>query len=364
MKRTLSFLLALLFLSACSGISGTSGDSAAPPAKAGALSPGELSAEEQAEPRETKLNLKETQNLPFAEFTLESADILRRVGGEGRNATYHSAPDGKRFFAVSGPISNKHTSAIQLSNIVGEVVFDDTYTFTLNVTATQGNYLNSKMEPFAEGKLVFYAEIPEEYADTFTKATVRFGFDDAFEKKPADLASAAHVYSIETSKEESAKNPIDTHPFVPVKLKLKESIKAKSVTISFSKVELLKKMRVKYKNSTYSYFQTAGTQALCLVGTIKNTGKKAIKPEINGYVIIDGNQYEVQDWLVGAKSFKVPAKGSCKVYLFAELPSAVAKKLKTAEFYFGFNDGFTNTAFTPIEECQYAYSLTYKKTNK
>lgn len=332
MKKTISLLLVLLLVF-------------------GFLPAGARAADE----AKTTLNLGETQAFDFVNFTLEKAELYKKI----KIGTYYwSATEGKQCLFLSGSIENTHTSSYSLQNITGDFLIDDTYSFSLNAVIVEGTSMKSVADPFAKGTLYLFAELPDELAAKMTSAVVRFGFNDNFETKPEKLSDAKYSYQLTVSKEEGAAIPIDLHEFAPVKYKLKDTLKAESLKLTFSKSVVAKKVKMNIsKNSFYYEEAGSGQKIVGLTGTVSNTGKAELQPEVAGYVLIDGVKYSMETRLI---NYKLPSKGKSMILLYAQIPNSVLKNNSSAEIYFGFDDSFTNGYGSEPEDCQFAYFCTVK----
>ena len=309
---------------------------------------------EGAEP--TALVFGEAQTLDFIEFTMTKADLYGKLF---YGTWYTQAPQGKQYIAISGPARNTSDRYMELGKIIGEVVIDDTYTFSMSrFFAESGSYKNT-MEPLSEGTLYLYAEIPDELAESLTSASFRFGFNENLEEKPEKLEEAKYTYKADVSKGEDSPVSIDLHKFSPVKYKLKDELKAKSVKLTFTKKVAKKEVKLNYAKNNYYYYEAkSDCKMVGLQGTLTNTGKTPLEINLAGYLLIGDLRYEMN--LGYAGNYRISPKEKTNVLLYVNVPESVLKKADSAKVYFGFNDELANGYGFEPEDCQYSYVYTLK----
>ena len=308
---------------------------------------------EGAEP--TALAFGEAQTLDFIEFTFTKADLYNKIYYSN---WYMSATKGKQYISVSGPVRNTSDHYQELGKIIGEVVIDDTYTFSMSRFFVEADSYKSVMDPLSEGTLYLYAEIPDELAESFTSASFRFGFNENLEEKPEKLENAEYIYQIDASKGEDSSVAIDLHKFSPVKYKLKDELKAESLKLTFNKKVAKKKVSMSDgRDYPWTYEAESGRKYIGLLGTVSNTGKGTIQPRISGYVQVGDLKYTLD---TNAYDYRLGPKCKTMVFVGAEVPDSVLKKADSVKICFGFSDGFTNYYDSLPEDCQYAYVYTLK----
>ena len=347
MKRMISIILAvLLFFGLLPVGARAEGDETA-------------AAEETAAPaaEEAPAYLVEPQTLGFVEFSLSKADLYRKIKVSNY---YYEATEGKQFLFLSGQIRNTFNSSYSLGKIAGECLVDDTYSFSLNALMAEGGSLKTTVDPFGNGTFYLFAELPDELAESMTSAVIRFGFNENFEPKPEKASDGKYSYEITVSRDEGAEHPIDLHEFSPVKYKLKTELKAKSVKLTFTKKIASNKAKIDSgRGYPYQYQAAKGTKYIGLAGTISNTGKTELEPNISGYVLVDGVKYRMDLYSLGS-GYNIPPKGKIPVFLHAEIPNSALKNQTSVKIYFGFDDELTNGYNSVPEDCQYAYVYTLK----
>lgn len=159
--------------------------------------------------KESKIvNLNETVENENIKITLESVNFKDKI--EWSTGTYSSRSayieDGKTAISLSGSIKNMQGNAINTDAIVGKIIVDDKYNYDLKFSAHNSGY---QIEPLENVEYDFYAQIPPEIQNTYTKIEFKFGFKDDFSipsvtyvngKKVEKLDSVDELYSLTVNK--------------------------------------------------------------------------------------------------------------------------------------------------------------------
>lgn len=127
----------------------------------------------------TKINLGEQITNSDIEMTFESADFKDEIKWRTSEYSTRSASigEGKIGLSISGKFKNLRGEDIDKSNIIGKVVIDDKYTYDLSFTPHISGY---SVSPLENVYYDFYAEVPQEIKDTYSKAEFIFGHNNDF----------------------------------------------------------------------------------------------------------------------------------------------------------------------------------------
>lgn len=351
MKRfiALTMILAMIFLMCACG---------------SAVSENDKETEEPRQQEETvqptELKLKEKTALPFVEFTLSTAETTKQVAvmsdRDAKASSYQSAGEGYTFVAVHGSIRNLNSESINLANAIGEIVLNETLTYSATVNAFHNNHLNAEIAPLEEAKLYIYAKVPEETADAIETCTLNFGFNDLLAEKSENAASSMFYYTITFSTKEDAENPYELNRFEPKPLSFGKEITTDFVELRFDELQVRNELEERYNGRGYSYATDPGMNIVCFVGTIKNTSKEEYNVQLTGEMDIDGYKYEIKDWEL-CSGLGVSPLSEVPIYLFAEVPPELATSFKECTLTFGFAENFTNNSFSEITMLPYIYSM-------
>ena len=150
-----------------------------------ALSLGSFSCLAAEDGPEQTVELGQTLPLDFAELVFDEVKLLPQLDSsystKSENSSTSSSvnmsmtmapPEGMKFFCLVGSIKNTDKAEYNVSELVGEAVFDEEYTYPLSVKMAFGGAFPSKLAPLTEGTIYVYARIPDELAESF--ASFRF----------------------------------------------------------------------------------------------------------------------------------------------------------------------------------------------
>lgn len=114
---------------------------------------------------------------------------------------------------------------------------------------------------------------------------------------------------------------------------------------------------------TSGLYQTAGVKYAFAQFKLKNLNSSEYRPMFNGVVLIDGNEYELDSYIISnfAPTFSVEAKEDVICLLYAKIPASVATAAKDFTIRFGFDDDFTNSVFTEMDSCTHIYEMVYSE---
>lgn len=127
----------------------------------------------------TKLNLGEQITNSDIEMTFETAEFKDEIKWRTSEYSTRSASigEGKVGLSISGKFKNLRGEDIDKSNIIGKVVVDDKYTYDLSFTPHISGY---SVSPLENVEYDFYAEVPQEIKDSYSKAEFIFGHNNDF----------------------------------------------------------------------------------------------------------------------------------------------------------------------------------------
>lgn len=360
LKGLLAALLAALTLAGCGG----SVQTPAPTPEAAAQAPAETpepTATPVPEPEYTELTLGETEVLDGIELTLCSAETAGAVcavrGGMGVS---RNAPEGKRFLTVTGLLKNTGPREIDAANLTGTMEVNGRYTYPLELFVIQDLSFRSLVQPLMEARMVLYATLPTELADSVEKCVVTFGFEDGFAAMPAGAEQSANPFRLELSADPGARNPVAVRSFAPEGYALGDQIVTPFAEITFSDVKVSNRLSKKYRGNTYSIYTEPGMRVLYLEGVIKNTSTGDLVPCVTGSVTVNGYEYALRDW-EALKGTSLAPLQEAPIFLYVPLLPELLKGSYTCQFRFGFNENFENNAYTALEGCRYAWTLDWEK---
>ncbi len=165
--------------------------------------------EEPVKKEPTKINIGEQITNEDIEMTFASVDFKEEIKWSTGEHFSRSASigEGKIGLSISGKFKNLRGSEIDESTIIGKVIVDDKYTYDLSFKPhTSSSY---KIAPLEDVEYDFYAEVPQEVKDTYSKAEFVFGYNNDFgyistkyvNGKMADkYESLENLYSITATK--------------------------------------------------------------------------------------------------------------------------------------------------------------------
>ena len=360
----LSILVLLLSLCACGG-GGEQPSAGTAPEEAPAEEP---AAAETAAPESVgqTVALGETIALDFVEMTFSQAGIVSKLEAKDASSGLGismSPPEGKQYFCLAGTIKNTGAAEYPVTQLVGEVTFDGTYTYSVSPKLVEGGTLDAKtLSPLSENTYYLYAIIPDELASSFATYTLRIGFEDNFGAPAQSLDESAHIYCFQGERDAAAESaePVSEE----TELSVGGSIALDFVEMTLEESGPREKIEFSSRASgikmTSNRATTSDKLFLCIQGTFKNLGKEAVLPRFAGAMEIDGYSYDLGLFMVNdnAASVSRPAPLESVTYvLFAEVPKELAESYTSCVMRFGFDEGFSNDAFTQLESCAYQYRV-------
>ena len=147
-------------------------------------------AKETAEEKLQKLKWKEEVTLDFMSFSLDNVKVYRspsQMIDDYPSNYMFSTVKGKKFLVVYGTAKNLSNNQYWLSNMRARVVLDEKDTYDMDIyTVQKGDtyYGNSVVNPKGTAKLCLAAELPEDVADSFKTALVRFSLNNYITGRP------------------------------------------------------------------------------------------------------------------------------------------------------------------------------------
>lgn len=149
----------------------------------------EKEAKESADKKLQKLEWKEEITLDFMSFSLENVKVYRSLDqmiDDYPETWSMSLTKGKKYLVVYGTAKNLSNNQYWLSSIRAQVVLDEKDTYDTNVyTVKKGDtYCGNSLDVKGTAKLCLAAEVPEDIADSFKTAQVRFSLYNFMAGKP------------------------------------------------------------------------------------------------------------------------------------------------------------------------------------
>lgn len=127
----------------------------------------------------TTVNLGEKISNSDIEMTFVSVDFKDKITWKtGEYATRSaSIESGKVGVSISGEFKNLRGEAINSDNIIGKVVVDDKYTYDLSLEPHVSGF---EVKPLENAEYDFYAQVPQEIKESYTKMEFIFGYNNDF----------------------------------------------------------------------------------------------------------------------------------------------------------------------------------------
>ncbi len=146
---------------------------------------------------------------------------------------------------------------------------------------------------------------------------------------------------------------------------LGEPITAEGIELIFNEKGIASDVRVSSSSTgikiTAGPSVEEGKQYVYLKGTLKNTGKTAVRPVIGGLVILDGYEYDLSVDTIsssGTPNFTVDPLETVTVLLYAKVSEELTRSFGNGTLTFGFNDSFETVQ---LDQAQYFYTVTYTR---
>ena len=143
--------------------------------------------------------------LDFITFTLDDVKVYRsqqQAIDDFPSNYLLSTVKGKKFLLVTGTVKNLDDNVRLLNNIRAEVILDKESSYKTEVFyAKKGDtYFNSALNANVTGKLVFSTELPEDTADSFATAQLRFSLNNYLAGAPKKDFEGDFFFSLNIGK--------------------------------------------------------------------------------------------------------------------------------------------------------------------
>lgn len=367
MKRWMAWLLALVMILGMAGCSdGQSADKQTekPAEKATA----EATEETEEPPKREPITLRtgEKAEFEFMELCLNTAEATSQIpilSERAETGSYLTSKENETFVSVHGTLKNCSTGELDTKNIKATMIINNELSYSAQVNVYHGNHFNTTIAPLEEGYIYVFARVPSEIAESVEACGIELLFNDLLEGQAEGTDEYTYYYAMAFSTEEGAENAFTVNKFEPVELALGDTIETEFVKIKLKEVKVKKKLKEKYKGTTYSYGTDTSMRVLCIIGTIKNKSKAEYNPCFSGKIVIDGYEYEIKDWQL-CRGLNVAPLHEAPLYIFAEIPPSLAKSYSSFTLTFGFDENFSNKWYSDITMLPYTYTLTYNKPAK
>jgi hypothetical protein len=150
-------------------------------------------------------NLGDSFSLDFVDITIDEAAWHDALYPSDTSSVYSYVSDEENhsFFALCGTMKNTSGAVYCVEEIVAELVFDDTYTYSAYLRADDGgnDFYGDNVNPLGSVKYYIYASIPDELKESYTSCEVRFGFCENFSgSKYDDFEECDYLFSVTLSK--------------------------------------------------------------------------------------------------------------------------------------------------------------------
>lgn len=135
----------------------------------------------------TTVELGELVSLDFTEFTIDGWGQGEEVYPDNPTGYYHYMPDteNQSYFYTWGTLKNISGNSFEFSNSsLCSVTFDGKYNYVGNLEADEGgdfSYIYAYLDPLVSEKFYIIVSIPDELANSFSTAEVKFAFMENFD---------------------------------------------------------------------------------------------------------------------------------------------------------------------------------------
>ena len=326
---------------------------------------------------EQTVELGQALPLDFAELVFEEVKLLPQLdssystkseNGSTSSSTSMSMtmapPEGMKFFCLVGSIKNTAKAEYNVSQLVGEAVFDEEYTYPLSVKMAFGGAFPSKLAPLTEGTIYVYARIPDELAEGFASFRFSFGMEDSFASPVPEMAEeCANAFVYEALWDGSEVSAAGSGEAAPAEeLAVGDGIDLDFVQMTVEDIGVKDSLQVSSTASgikiTSGPAPVEGKQYVYVQGKMKNLATETVRPTVVGTIEIDGYSYDLKIDLAHADATpasRVDPLDEVTYVLYASVPAELTGSFQTCTVQFGFDDGFSNNVFAEYDECAYRY---------
>ena len=128
--------------------------------------------------------LGDTIALDFVEMTLEELYVSDTILPTDTDSSYSYIGDveNEQHFCITGTLKNLSGNSYNVEYIYAEMVFDDKYTYSaqLSACAWTDNFYGESVKPLGTVKYYIHASIPDELINSWSTCTIMFGFQNDF----------------------------------------------------------------------------------------------------------------------------------------------------------------------------------------
>ena len=149
--------------------------------------PEEPEESEEPESEITEVNFSEQITTDFVEIVIDGASSGDEIRPDNPESVYRYMPDqdDEKYVYLYGTIKNVGGESFEFAdNMFAELVFDDKYVYSGNITADEGgdfSYIYAYLNPLKSEKFYIIASIPDELEEQYSKVVVKFGFCENFD---------------------------------------------------------------------------------------------------------------------------------------------------------------------------------------
>lgn len=153
----------------------------------------------------TTVELGELVSLDFTEFTIDGWGQGEELYPDNPTGYYHYMPDkeNQSYFYAWGTLKNSSGNSFEFSNTsLCSVTFDDKYNYGGELEADEGgdfSYIYAYLDPLVSEKFYIIVSIPDDLANSFSTAEVKFAFMENFEdNRNANVRQEDYTYRYKT----------------------------------------------------------------------------------------------------------------------------------------------------------------------
>ncbi|MBR3785652.1 MAG: hypothetical protein IKJ77_04545 [Firmicutes bacterium] len=325
-----------------------------------------------------EVNYGDTITTDFVEIQVSSIAGLNNIEGGStinedgsvkrpiENTMSYEAQDGQSYVSLVGTIKNLGSATADVGNFEADFVFDGGETYKGSSYVGVGDSFEYELASKNQGTFFLAAMVPDEVLEKFTTCELTFGFNDGFEYTDGDVNGCDYVYAITATRDAETEGNLFVEKVVA---KQQEVKKGDKVTTDFVEMTVKGhdvKPEVKFSKTSGSFttttglYENSGKKYMYIEGSLKNVSKQELDAEFVGSLVVDGYEYEIDEFLVedASSCYSIEPLASVSYVLYAEIPNELAGNYKSAVLNFGFDEYFKYG--TDFEDCPYQFSYKIK----